>query len=68
MNKSRLTPHVLGTITVKAEDVANLARIVHRLRQEIGDQRLPINARTNYADMIKAVDYLIMNAGSTEEE
>lgn len=68
MNKSRLTPHVLGTITVKAEDVANLAHIVHRLRQEIGDPRLQNYAKSNYADMIRAVDCLIMNAGEPEEE
>lgn len=68
MNKSRLTPNVTGPLTVKAADVAKLARIAHSLRQEIGDPRLPGCARANYADVIKAVDVLIMNAGSAEEE
>ena len=68
MDKSKLVPHVPGTLTVKVADVAWLARIAHSLRQEIGDPRLPGRARANYAEMIQAVDILVMNAGDPGED
>lgn len=68
MDKSKLVPHVPGTLTVKASDVAWMARVAHHLRQEIGDPRLPGYAQANYAEMIQAVDVLIMNAGEPEEK
>lgn len=63
MEKERLTADVIGTIPCKATDMAYLARIAHTMRQEIGDPRLPIYARTKYAETIEAIDNLIQNAG-----
>ena len=67
MNKMELKSDVKGHIRVRAWDVAHLARIAHSLRQEISDPRLPIYARTNYAEVIQAVDVLIDGAGEVEE-
>lgn len=63
MEKERLTAEVIGSIRCRATDVARLARIAHAMRQEIGDPRLPIYARTKYAETIEAIDELIQNAG-----
>lgn len=63
MEKERLTAEVIGSILCRATDVAQLARIAHTMRQEIGDPRLPIYARTKYAETIEAIDNLIQNAG-----
>ena len=67
MNKSELKSDIKGHVRVRAWDVAHLARIAHNLRQEISDPRLPIYARTNYAEMIQAVDILVDGAGELEE-
>ena len=67
MNKMQLNDNIKGHTCVRARDVAHLARIAHHLRQEISDPRLPIYARTNYAEMIQAVDVLIDGAGEVEE-
>lgn len=67
MNKLQLNDNIKGHTRVRARDVAHLARITHRLRQEISDPRLPIVARTNYAEVIQAVDVLIDGAGEVEE-
>ena len=67
MNKMELKSDVKGHTRVRARDVAHLARIAHHLRQEISDPRLPIYARTNYAEVIHAVDVLIDGAGEVEE-
>ena len=63
MKKERLTAEVIGSVPCRATDVARLARIAHTMRQEIGDPRLPICARTKYAETIEAIDDLIQNAG-----
>ena len=67
MNKLELKANVKGHTRVRAIDVAQLARIAHNLRQEISDPRLPIYARTNYAEIIQAVDVLVDGAGEVEE-
>ena len=67
MNKLQLNDNIKGHTCVRAVDVAHLARIAHNLRQEISDPRLPIYARTNYAEVIQAVDVLIDGAGEVEE-
>lgn len=67
MNKLELKANVKGHTRVRARGVAHLARIAHNLRQEISDPRLPIYARTNYAEMIQAVDILVGGAGEVEE-
>lgn len=64
MNKSELSA---GYALVKEQCITDLKNIAHRLRQEISDPRLPINARTNYAEMIQAVDVLIDGAGEVED-
>ena len=68
MEKERLTGSVIGSIPVRAQDIARLARIAHEMRQEISDPRLPIHARTKYANTIEAIDSLIQHAGSVSEE
>ena len=68
MEKERLTGSVIGSIPVRAQDIARLARIAHEMRQEISDPRLPIHARTKYANTIEAIDSLIQHAGSLSEE
>lgn len=68
MEKERLTGSVIGLIPVRAQDIARLARIAHEMRQEISDPRLPIHARTKYANTIEAIDSLIQHAGSLSEE
>lgn len=67
MNKLELNANVKGHTRVRAVDVAHLARIAHNLRQEISDPRLPIYARTNYAEMIQAVNALDESRKSEEE-
>ena len=67
MDKVKLKANVKGHVRVRSIDVADLAQIAHRLRQEISDPRLPIYARTNYAEVIQAVDVLIDGAGEVEE-
>ena len=67
MNKLQLNDNIKGHARVRAWDVAHLARIAHSLRQEISDPRLTIYARTNYAEVIQAVDVLIDGAGELEE-
>ena len=67
MNKLELKANVKGHVRVRSVDVADLAWIAHNLRQEISDPRLPIYARTNYAEVIQAVDVLIDGAGEVEE-
>lgn len=67
MNKIQLNDNIKGHVRVRALDVAHLARIAHSLRQEISDPRLPIYARTNYAEMIQAVGILVDGAGELEE-
>ena len=62
-----MTNNTPGYVLVKEQCIADLKRIAHHLRQEISDPRLPINARTNYAEMIQAVDVLIDGAGEMEE-
>ena len=68
MEKERLTGSVIGSIPVRAQDISRLARIAHEMRQEISDPRLPIHARTKYANTIEAIDSLIQHAGSLSEE
>lgn len=68
MEKETLTDNVIGSIPVRAQDLALLARIAHEMRQEISDPRLPIYARTKYANTIEAIDGLIQHAGSLSEE
>lgn len=68
MEKERLTGSVIGSIPVQVQDIARLARIAHEMRQEISDPRLPIHARTKYANTIEAIDSLIQHAGSLSEE
>lgn len=68
MEKERLTGSVIGSIPVRAQDITRLARIAHEMRQEISDPRLPIHARTKYANTIEAIDSLIQHAGSVSEE
>lgn len=68
MEKERLTDNVIGSLPVRAQDIARLARIAHEMRQEISDPRLPIHARTKYANTIEAIDSLIQHAGSVSEE
>lgn len=67
MDKIRLTNNVVGLIPVRAQDVARLARIAHEMRQEISDPRLPIYARTKYAETIGAIDDLIQHAGGEDD-
>ncbi len=67
MEKERLTAEVIGMVPCKAYDIARLARIAHAMRQEIGDPRLPIYARTKYAETIEAIDDLIQNAGGDHD-
>ena len=68
MEKERLTGSVIGSIPVRAQDISRLARIAHEMRQETSDPRLPIHARTKYANTIEAIDSLIQHAGSVSEE
>ena len=63
MEKERLTAEAIGSVPCRATDMARLARIAHTMRQEISDPRLPIYARTKYAETIEAIDKLIRNAG-----
>lgn len=67
MEKERLTGSVIGSIPVRAQDITRLARIAHEMRQEISDPRLPIHARTKYANTIEAIDNLIQNAGGEDD-
>ena len=67
MNKTKLRGNANEHLTVRTADVRNLECIAHHLRQEISDPQLPIYARTNYAEMIQAVDVLIDGAGEVEE-
>lgn len=67
MEKERLTAEIIGIVPCMAADVARLARIAHTMRQEIGDPRLPIYARTKYAETIEAIDELIQNAGDKND-
>lgn len=67
MNKTELRTSTKGHLRVRMPDVSHLERIAHHLRQEISDPRLPIYARTNYAEIIQAVDVLVDGAGEVEE-
>lgn len=67
MNKTELRASTKGHLRVRMPDVSHLERIAHHLRQEISDPRLPIYARTNYAEIIQAVDVLVDGAGEVEE-
>lgn len=67
MDKTKLKADIKGHIRVRAWDVAHLARIAHEMRQEISDPRLPIYARTKYAETINAIDILVDGAGEVEE-
>lgn len=64
MEKEKLTDNVIGSLPVLAQDIARLARIAHEMRQEISDPRLPIHARTKYANTIEAIDSMIQHAGT----
>lgn len=68
MDKAQLTTYMQGTMTVKAQDVANLAILAHEMRVRFSDPRLRSCTRGLFAETIEAVDELIKNAGSTEEE
>ena len=57
MEKERLTGSVIGSIPVRAQDISRLARIAHEMRQETSDPRLPIHARTKYANTIEAMAF-----------
>ena len=67
MDRMSLRGDVAGLAAVPKYDLTLLAQIAHAMRQEISDPRLPIYARTNYAEMIQAVDILVDGAGEVEE-
>lgn len=60
--------HMEGTLTVNAQDVADLAIIAHEMRSRFTDPRMKSCARALFAEMIEAVDMLIAHAGIPEEE
>lgn len=66
MNKAQLTTYMEGTLTVKAQDVADLAIIAHEMRARFTDPRMRGCTRTIFKDTIEAVDKLIDNAGREE--
>ena len=53
-------------LNITASDVKYLNCITHRLRQEIGDPRLPKYAAQNYAVIIDAIEDLIKGAEVTK--
>lgn len=63
MDKGQLTSGADGYIKVRVADLYTLARIEHRLRQEIGDPRLPGYVVRNYSEIIKSADEMIEHAG-----
>lgn len=63
MDKGMLTSGAGGYVKVRTTDLYAMSRMVHELRQEIGDPRLDHVGRTRYADMIALLDRVIDNAG-----
>lgn len=53
-------------LRVPAQDITRLLRIAHRMRQEIGDPRIPGYVRVNYADTIEAIDTIADNSKPKE--
>ena len=66
MDKNKLMIGMNGTLTVKAQDVANLAVIAHEMRARFTDPRMRGCTRIIFKDTIQAVDSLIDNAGKEE--
>lgn len=62
MEKAQLTTYMEGTLTVKAQDVADLAIIAHEMRARFTDPRMRGCTRVIFKDTIDAVDALVMNA------
>lgn len=63
MDNGQLTSGADGYVKVRVQDLYKFAGIAHRLRQEIGDPRLPGYARHNYSVVIQSVDEIIEHAG-----
>lgn len=68
MDKAQLTTYMQGTLTVKAQDVANLAILAHEMRVRFSDPRLRSCTRGLFAETIEAVDALVLHAGQSEEQ
>lgn len=66
MDRMSLRGDVAGRAAVPKYDLTLLAQIAHAMRQEITDPRLPIYARSKYAETIEAVDTLADNAKPKE--
>lgn len=63
MDKGQLTSGADGYVKVRVQDLYKFAGIAHRLRQEIGDPRLPGYVVRNYSEIIKSSDEMIELAG-----
>ena len=66
MDRMSLRGDVKGRAAVPKYDLTLLAQIAHTMRQEITDPRLPIYARSKYAETIEAIDNIIDHAKQLE--
>lgn len=66
MDRMSLRGDVKGRAAVPKYDLTLLAQIAHAMRQEITDPRLPVHARSKYAETIEAVDNIVDHAENLE--
>lgn len=67
MDKGKLTSGAGGFVKVKVQDLYEMSKLEHRLRQEISDPRLDHVGRARYSDMIELIDKVIRNAGGDDD-
>lgn len=67
MDRMSLRGDAKGRAAVPKYDLTLLAQIAHAMRQEITDPRLPIYARSKYAETIEAIDNIIDHAEQLED-
>ena len=67
MDRMSLRGDAKGRAAVPKYDLTLLAQIAHTMRQETTDPRLPIYARSKYAETIEAIDILVDGAGELED-
>lgn len=68
MDRINLRGDAKGRAAVPVYDLTMLAQIAHEMRQEITDPRLPVHARSKYAETIDAIDSIIDHAERMEED
>ena len=67
MDRMSLRGDAAGRAAIPKYDLTLLAQIAHAMRQEIADPRLPIYARSKYAETIEAVDRIVDDAEQLED-